>query len=770
MKHLILVVSSLLISGFSFGLCNDNDETYYRGNTGTIDVKSITDNLSSSSGNCGMTFDNDFSSSTLSLKIGGYHIPTVLVQPYYDETNGSFDVDGLREALYSNFTPLSNWIYYTGSQTVSEFVGNNAVWHLEVKVTLSNFWNQLGKVYKQIHLIQNPSMVTLEKYLCSDVKYALEDLATNVSSSYVNQNLSFQNGETFINDSVTLSQTVNNSVHYTFLATINGYACKRDVYASINVREQAYFTSVAQAGGPITSLSPSIQLSTLSYVSGGNVEYFGSGIINNGGTWYFDPSTSNLENVIVYIRTDNAGCKSEWRDTLFYVTPIVTGFSAPTLNLPATFGPGEYGNFLVVNTTGSNVINGRFHYGCSNRNYTFHVSSPTSGLTYEWKTVFQNYIHSSGTGTSFTVNTPDRTVVGINSSSSLYSSEDHYNNLNLYHNGLMYFGSDLDNSGGVDPDESLYSTFLGDQMRVLVRAVDVFNNASDWTVFTLGIVPSVELQDQSILCYTGNPILSPVTTTPIYYDSIQYDDQRSVRWDVNNDGIFELDGSVDNVLQFMTNTNKLNFMQSQIIDSIKCNAWNPDTDQFFTVWNDQMSEVCFSTIDTVSVIRKPIINVSFSDVDTLQYGSAVLSVVNGTYFNASSDSITWNWNDGSQTYFSDSVWHYLNDLGDYSLYLTVYDHLGCSTDTSFLDFWHVPGVLNVNEVELNVGLYPVPVRDILNIQSKKIISEVEILNQLGMVVYKGNENAIDMSSCPSGVYVVKIIIEGEVLNKSVIKL
>lgn len=771
MKEIIFTVMISLLSTGVFGVCNDNTETYFTGNIGQVDVAGKTDILASSSGNnCGLNFEDDFWTIQVKLEIAGHQIPSILILPYLSADYTTFDIDAMRENLYDDNSLLSNWIVYNGNETVSEFVGMFSVWNLEIKVRLKNGVYQLGRTYTQKYVLSNPGGLSVASTLCSGVKYSFDDLIGNMPLGYLNPTFVFDNGDLFVNDSVILTQSINNELHFELVTIINSHLCKRDFYVNLHPRKEAYFTSVVQANGPITALSPSVLMSSMIYTNGGDLEYYGSGILNNGGTWYFDPSASNTQNVIVYVRTDNFGCKSIWRDTLFYVTPIVSSFSAPVLNLPATFGPGEYGNFLIVNTTGTNSLNGRFHYACSNKDYTYYVQSPNVGLTYEWKTIFQNFVWSNGTGTSYTVSTPDRINVLTNVASSLYSAEDHYNDLSLYHNGLMYFGHDLDGNGSVGSNEDLYTTNLGDELRVMVRAVDVFNNVSDWTIFTMGIVPSVELQDSSILCYEGNPILNPVTNTPIYLDSIVPNDQRSVRWDVNNDGIYELNGSIDNYLQFMTNTNKLNLMGSQIIDSIKARAWNPSTNQFYTVWDNQMSEVCVSNIDTVSVIRKPILSVSFSDVDTLNYGSSVLSIVSGSYFDPSSDSIAWQWNDGSGIYSGDSVWHYMNDLGDYSLNLNVLDHLGCNTDTLFVDHWYVPGILNIDELSQGVTLYPVPVYDNLTINSVFSIDVVRVIDVYGREVIISAQKEIDMSSLPSGTYQIIVEVGGNQINKCVIKM
>ncbi len=69
-------------------------------------------------------------------------------------------------------------------------------------------------------------------------------------------------------------------------------------------------------------------------------------------------------------------------------------------------------------------------------------------------------------------------------------------------------------------------------------------------------------------------------------------------------------------------------------------------------------------------------------------------------------------------------------------------------------------VTGISEVENNIAIFPNPASDILNIISSEEISEIEIVNTLGQVVYRtevNSDNAVcDVEDLPSGVYVVRI--------------
>ncbi len=69
-------------------------------------------------------------------------------------------------------------------------------------------------------------------------------------------------------------------------------------------------------------------------------------------------------------------------------------------------------------------------------------------------------------------------------------------------------------------------------------------------------------------------------------------------------------------------------------------------------------------------------------------------------------------------------------------------------------------VTNISRVETSIDIFPNPANDILNITSSETISEIEIVNTLGQVVYRvevNSDNAVcDVNELASGVYVVKI--------------
>ena len=91
----------------------------------------------------------------------------------------------------------------------------------------------------------------------------------------------------------------------------------------------------------------------------------------------------------------------------------------------------------------------------------------------------------------------------------------------------------------------------------------------------------------------------------------------------------------------------------------------------------------------------------------------------------------------------------------------------------FREIMEIPDCAGVeeNSIENEMELYPNPVGNTLNITSSETISEIEIVNVMGQVVKRIEENAdnvaCDVEDLTSGVYMVRIRTLSEV-ERSVI--
>ena len=70
-------------------------------------------------------------------------------------------------------------------------------------------------------------------------------------------------------------------------------------------------------------------------------------------------------------------------------------------------------------------------------------------------------------------------------------------------------------------------------------------------------------------------------------------------------------------------------------------------------------------------------------------------------------------------------------------------------------------------------MYPIPVKDVLNLSSEKEISSVSIFNLIGQEVIakslNSKEGIIDVSNLASGTYLVKVTSNEEIKTTKIIK-
>ena len=84
------------------------------------------------------------------------------------------------------------------------------------------------------------------------------------------------------------------------------------------------------------------------------------------------------------------------------------------------------------------------------------------------------------------------------------------------------------------------------------------------------------------------------------------------------------------------------------------------------------------------------------------------------------------------------------------------------------------GCLGNEEFVINsIKLYPNPVVDIVTISSTEMMTNIEVVNILGQIVFSKsvneNETTIDMSRYSSGSYIVRVLVDEKVKIFKVIK-
>lgn len=99
--------------------------------------------------------------------------------------------------------------------------------------------------------------------------------------------------------------------------------------------------------------------------------------------------------------------------------------------------------------------------------------------------------------------------------------------------------------------------------------------------------------------------------------------------------------------------------------------------------------------------------------------------------------------------------------------VTVTDANGCVIS---LDGIQVSFISNINNLDTEVLLLPNPMRDVLVVQTRQIVSEVVIYDMQGKVVKrsKGNETNIPVGELQNGIYLAKVLLSNNVVVKQLL--
>ena len=81
---------------------------------------------------------------------------------------------------------------------------------------------------------------------------------------------------------------------------------------------------------------------------------------------------------------------------------------------------------------------------------------------------------------------------------------------------------------------------------------------------------------------------------------------------------------------------------------------------------------------------------------------------------------------------------------------------GMNVDNLILQKWNPTGINEADNLNSNISVYPNPTEGVLNIKTKSKISNVEICDISGRVIFRDNKPFINISRYDKGVYFVKV--------------
>jgi hypothetical protein len=171
--------------------------------------------------------------------------------------------------------------------------------------------------------------------------------------------------------------------------------------------------------------------------------------------------------------------------------------------------------------------------------------------------------------------------------------------------------------------------------------------------------------------------------------------------------------------------------------------------------------------DTILVVRPPLSSYIFQGVNQIIAGTSIRHISTSQF----TDWVEWDFNDGSEIYSGDTMWHAIYDIGMNDISVKAYDIYGCADtlfDQAYIEVIDWTSVENNSEIISEIKSYPNPMKDILNleIESKEnievtlIIIDMQgktIVNNNFSIVNSINTINLDVSELSRGLYTCKII-------------
>jgi hypothetical protein len=170
----------------------------------------------------------------------------------------------------------------------------------------------------------------------------------------------------------------------------------------------------------------------------------------------------------------------------------------------------------------------------------------------------------------------------------------------------------------------------------------------------------------------------------------------------------------------------------------------------------------------VNAVKNPEVAINSNLQGEIAVGTPVLFTDQSMY----SNSVNWDFDDGSSLYDSDTIWHYFNDIGIFSITAIAVDTFGCSDINTYGNYLFTTDWLTIEEVNEVVEVYPNPTAEYINITyttGECLIYDVEGTLRKRE---KLNGNPVWMEGMSSGSYNIIVLSDsGEVvINKIIVKI
>lgn len=666
---------------------------------------------------------------------------------------------------------LNSWItfdsYVSNDQTTIDIkkIVNDKKWYTQnFTIIVSCFFKQSSQsstefIKLYINVVGAGDIKT-GKILCSNKPFVFSDLITYENPINKNSSINFLDGGGYNG----LYQPSNGKYNFEYICKVNDLDCFISFQNPIYIPEKTNFST---GGLPTTYLKTAnpVLLSTYTNPTGGKPIYSGEGVVIIGSSYYLDPSMVSNRFTNIKVSNNNNGCVTEESVFKINITPV-SGMEEQNgkhiyslMHSIRTFSNDQDS----VNTFSEN--NFAFGFFDSTQTWTFTTNSGGKYSNYEWKAIYRNKLFASGSGLSFSLKPPkldtlpysDYNVFPLDTLMKYYEG---YNNVSASKCPIRYHGL-------INPTNSpnIFSSYLYDPVIILMRCQNINGVPSNWRRYFVGMVEFPKVLQNQKYCLDKQLILTTKTSSRPKSNII-----RSSKFFIDNKW---QSAENDSLVVNYSSLNKVSYIKTYILDSTKVIGKSFITKNDTTFWspNGQYGAVFSNYYDSIKIINNPKPITYFNLSGLTSVGTAIKSKVSNGFYN-STDFVKWKWSNNPNIFYGDSIYNYLNDIGNYSLNLNIVDTFNCVFDTTFSNNWIVTGVLKIDELasDNSINFYPVPVKDILTIDSKFEIDNVIIYDINGSVLLEDRQKNINMSFLKSGTYFIHLKVNDNLVIKKIQKL
>jgi hypothetical protein len=171
--------------------------------------------------------------------------------------------------------------------------------------------------------------------------------------------------------------------------------------------------------------------------------------------------------------------------------------------------------------------------------------------------------------------------------------------------------------------------------------------------------------------------------------------------------------------------------------------------------------------DTIVIVRPPIASFTHNAQPQIEAGTPIRHISTSQY----TDSVTWDYSSSTFTYYGDTSWYYLYQIGSNDVTITAFDDFGCVDSLTEYGYTSVIDWTGIEEQQNTISevlSYPNPMQDNLTLKitsAEEIEATIFILDMSGRVVLEktiylvNSENIekLDVSMLTSGFYNCQIV-------------